>query len=122
MGWRRLTTVVLLAACGTQPTEPVTPGGTWTLVSVDGAVLPAQVTTHVAVVAGSLELKSDGTYREVTQSLTATASLRSEITGTWRFRDGTVELLDRQAGLPFVARWAGSRLDVSGDRVMRYSR
>ena len=122
MRWKQLVLISALAAGCTQAVRPATPEGRWTLVAVDGAALPANVGAQIRVESGTLELNADGTYSELTESSAGPGALRAQFAGRWRWSGGTVELLDREAGLPFVARWAGSSLEVTGERAMRYAR
>ena len=109
------------AACA-EPTRPMSPVGMWTLVSVDGAALPAAIITDVAIVSGTLELRVDGTYEELTGARLAGTLTQTRVSGEWRESAGIVELLDRIAGLPFAGRWSASSLEVQGERAMKYGR
>lgn len=90
--------------------------------AVDGSQLPATIVSRVEIISGKLELRPDGTYEELTNTLMAGAPGQTRVRGEWRVSGGIVELLDRIVGLPFVGHWNGSSLAVQGEREMTYAR
>lgn len=119
--WMTSALCAFAIACA-EPTSPVSPTGTWRLVAIDGSPLPATMTPSVDAVSGSLELRNDGTYQEITDASIGGSIVRLQMSGSWRASGDMVELLNRQAGLPFVGHWSASALEVQAERAMKYAR
>jgi hypothetical protein len=120
---RMVSGVLFLAASGcAEPTRPTSPEGTWTLIAVDGVALPAAIQSSIEAVGGSIELRPDGTYAELTQTSIAGTVLQSRVDGSWQREGSTLQLLDRHVGLPYVGHWTRATLEIRGERTLRYSR
>ena len=97
---KKLVWFALLAACHGS-TEPKSPIGTWTLVSVHGANLPFDTALITGggpyVVAGSLQILASRYYveTEIDSSATCTCILPAATTGgTWSADGGMLSLHD----------------------------
>lgn len=95
----RIAALLLVASCSNVlDPGPNSPTGTYTLVRLDGASLPAPITSGV-IVRGSIELKSSSHYTVIQTDSAAGTANNTSTTGTWSVTDNALQLVPDGGGL-----------------------
>jgi hypothetical protein len=92
--------ILVAASCSSAfDSGPISATGTYTLVRLDGAPLPAAIATGFTV-RGSIELKSNTHYTlSQTDSVAAAPSTNTSVTGAWSISENALQLVPDGGGL-----------------------
>jgi len=104
-----------LASCGSSdPTAPtVSLTGTYTLQTINGQLLPVQLTNGSVIVNDQLSLNGDGSYADVVQYAAAQGGTTSQTEyGTYSNNNGAIVFNDQTDNITYQGSLSGSVLTV----------
>jgi hypothetical protein len=91
--------LLLVASCSSVlDPGPNSPTGTYTLIRLDGASLPAPIASGVTA-RGTIELRTNAHYALTQTDSAAGAATTTSVSGTWSITDNALQLVPDGGGL-----------------------